>query len=98
MYLTTPAHFYGSPFRICPKCKQEYVDYRYHEIAVEGAQEKDTRLPTEEERKANRKGSYKAIFIGLLVIVASIALFVVGMGTGWLYIVGLQYMCYITTE
>lgn len=27
---------YGSPIRVCKKCKQKYIDKRYHEIAVEG--------------------------------------------------------------
>lgn len=25
---------YGSPFRTCPKCKKEYVDRRYKELAI----------------------------------------------------------------
>lgn len=27
---------YGSPIRTCKKCKNRYIDMRYHEIAVEG--------------------------------------------------------------
>lgn len=27
---------YGSPIRTCKKCKKNYIDGRYHEIAVEG--------------------------------------------------------------
>lgn len=25
----------GSPFRICPRCKKEYIDEDYHELAIE---------------------------------------------------------------
>lgn len=28
---------YGSPIKTCKKCSKNYIDNRYHEIAVEGA-------------------------------------------------------------
>lgn len=33
---------YGSPFRRCAYCSQNFVDKDYHEIAVEGIREPDT--------------------------------------------------------
>lgn len=29
-------YFYGSPLKTCKKCGKNYIDRRYHEIAVEG--------------------------------------------------------------
>lgn len=29
-------YLYGSPFRVCPDCGEEYFDRRYHEIVVDG--------------------------------------------------------------
>ena len=33
---------YGSPIRICPFCKQEYLDRRWREVAVQGFDPKST--------------------------------------------------------
>lgn len=30
------AYYYGSPVRTCKKCDHQYIDKRYHEIAIEG--------------------------------------------------------------
>lgn len=27
---------YGSPIKVCKKCNQEYIDKRYHEMAIDG--------------------------------------------------------------
>ena len=37
---------YGSPLRSCKKCNQEYIDPRYHELAVTGIPEREFKLPT----------------------------------------------------
>ena len=36
------AFAYGSPIRFCPKCKQEYLDRRWREVAVQGFDPKST--------------------------------------------------------
>ncbi|MBP5281789.1 MAG: hypothetical protein J6Z22_04740 [Lachnospiraceae bacterium] len=33
---------YGSPIRFCPRCKQEYLDRRWREVAIEGFDPKST--------------------------------------------------------
>ncbi len=33
--------FYGSPIRTCKKCKMQYLDTRYHEMAIEGIPKKE---------------------------------------------------------
>ncbi len=30
------AYYYGSPIQTCKKCDHQYIDKRYHEIAIEG--------------------------------------------------------------
>ena len=78
--LTKPGFFYGSPIRICPKCKKEYVDYRYHEIAIEGVLEQDTRLPTDEENSKKKKDA----FVSLLIGIGSLVLFIIIFMLGWI--------------
>ena len=73
------AHLYGSPFRVCNKCKNSYVDNRYHEIAIEGIRQVDIN-PTEADKQAHRKSGLKAIWIGL----GMIALFIIILFTGWI--------------
>lgn len=34
-------YLYGSPFRICPNCREPYFDKRYHEAAVTGVRSMD---------------------------------------------------------
>lgn len=79
LHLTTPAHLYGSPFRNCPKCKGEYIDYRYHEIAIDGIREEDTRLPTREERKEEKKGAWIGLLIGIVCTVLFIVFLCLGL-------------------
>lgn len=50
---------YGSPVRKCRYCKKEYLDERYHEIAIEGYSDKSL----------NVKNSMKVIPIGLILFV-----------------------------
>lgn len=61
---TGNAHLYGSPFCVCDKCKQEYVDRRYHEIAIDGIRNKDINL-TSERIDADRKKAIIAIIVGI---------------------------------
>ena len=77
-------YFYGSPLKKCKYCKQYYIDRRYHEIAIEGVREKDTRLPTKEERRADRKDGLKKALIGFGGVVLSFVLFGVGIETGYI--------------
>ena len=73
------AYLYGSPFRVCNKCKNSYVDNRYHEIAIEGIRQEDI-YPTENDKKSHRKSGWKSIWIGI----GSIVLFVIILFTGWI--------------
>lgn len=73
------AYLYGSPFRVCNKCKNSYVDNRYHEIAIEGIRREDIN-PTEADKQSHRKSGWKAIWIG----VGMIALFIIILFTGWI--------------
>lgn len=41
-YYNPNEYFYGSPIRTCKKCQQQYIDKRYHEIAVEDESSKKT--------------------------------------------------------
>lgn len=51
---------YGSPIRTCKKCSKNYVDNRYHEIAVEGI------APNTLSAKRNIIGIF--IFLGIFLI------------------------------
>lgn len=73
------AYFYGSPFRVCNKCKQTYVDNRYHEIALEGIRPQDI-TPTEGEKKNRQKDGMKKLWIGIGLCAA----FVLILFTGWI--------------
>ncbi len=73
------AYLYGSPFRVCSKCKNTYVDNRYHEIAIEGIRQEDIN-PTEADMKAQRKSGWKWIWIGI----GMNALFIIILFTGWM--------------
>ena len=72
-------YLYGSPLKVCDKCKQTYVDSRYHEIAIEGIRQEDIN-PTKEDKKENRKGGFKAILLGL----GCIALFILILYFGYI--------------
>ena len=61
------AHLYGSPLRICGKCKQTYIDRRYHEIALEGILQEDIN-PTEAQKKIHKSNGIKFILIGFAMI------------------------------
>ena len=37
---------YGSPLKLCPYCRQFYVDKQYHEIAIEGVRAEDKKRLT----------------------------------------------------
>lgn len=52
---------YGSPIRFCPRCKQEYLDRRWREVAIDGFDPKST-----------SPGFYLKAFL-LLVVVAAIS-------------------------
>lgn len=73
------AYLYGSPFRVCNKCKNSYVDKRYHEIAIEGIRQEDIN-PTEADKQSHRKSGTKAIWIGI----GMLALFIIILFTGWI--------------
>ncbi len=73
------AHLYGSPIRICAKCRNTYVDRRYHEIAIEGVQQLDVN-PTTEDKKSNIKRGFSLLGLGI----AAIALFILILATGWM--------------
>ena len=38
MFYDDNQYYYGSPVRTCKKCGEQYIDRRYHEIAIEGIQ------------------------------------------------------------
>ena len=40
-YYDSRQRYYGSPVRTCKKCNSQYLDLRYHEIAVEGIPESE---------------------------------------------------------
>lgn len=74
------AYLYGSPFRVCSKCKNSYVDKRYHEIAIEGIRQEDSN-PTDADKKVNRKTGSLAILLGLGLF----ALFIIILFFGWIF-------------
>lgn len=65
-------YYYGSPVRTCGKCKQQYLNRCYHEIAVEGY--RDTDVSIEACRKNLRNG--------ILLVAAAAAM------NGALYLLG----------
>lgn len=71
---------YGSPLKVCPKCKNVYFDSRYHEIAVEGVREVDVTM-NEEFLAKKRKSGRLTILGGVGVMV----LFVLLLATGWIF-------------
>lgn len=73
------AYLYGSPLRVCNKCKKTYIDSRYHEIAIEGIRQEDIN-PTEVDKQAHRKAGSKSILIGF----GMIALFILILFTGFI--------------
>ena len=50
---------YGSPIRFCPRCKQEYLDKRWREVAIDGFDPKST-----------NPGYYLKAFLLLVVVTA----------------------------
>lgn len=40
-YYDSRQRYYGSPVRTCKKCNSQYLDLRYHEIAVDGIPESE---------------------------------------------------------
>lgn len=65
------AYLYGSPIRVCAKCKQEYVDRRYHEIAIDGIRFEDINL-SPERFVADRKKAFITIIIGVSILVLNL--------------------------
>lgn len=61
-------HLYGSPFRRCDKCKQEYIDRRYHEIAIDGVRHEDINL-TPKRYASDKKNAIGTIIAGIGFIV-----------------------------
>jgi len=57
------AHLYGSPIQTCDHCKQQHLDPRYHEIAIDGIRPEDL----------SAKGNGKVFFIALALFVVSVA-------------------------
>lgn len=53
---------YGSPIRICKRCRKKYLDLRYHEIAIDGIA----------PGTLNVKQSAKTLFFGLAIMFISI--------------------------
>ena len=78
---------YGSPLRTCKKCKKQYLDTTYHEIAFEGIRESDIN-PTEEQLaqmvKDNRKYGRNALLLGIAALGAGVLLLFLG----WLGLLG----------
>lgn len=72
-------YLYGSPLRNCEKCKNQYVDRRYHEIALDGIREEDIN-PSEAEIKSRRNSGLISIAIGI----GSFVLFIVIIALGWI--------------
>lgn len=79
MGLATEQYLYGSPFRVCKKCKKTYVDARYHEIAVEGIRQEDIE-PSEEQLKKKRRSGRATVWAGVGVF----ALFFLILAAGWI--------------
>ena len=57
-------YIYGSPIRICKKCKKQYLNRHYHEIAIDGIRPDDL----------STKGNGKMILLSLVASIALIAL------------------------
>ena len=74
------AYLYGSPVRQCSKCKKEYYDDRYHEIAIEGIRPEDTAFD-EESKKSAAKSANTLLVIGIVFMIA----FFVGFALGRIY-------------
>ncbi len=73
------AYMYGSLLKICPNCKQSYIDRRYHEIAVEGIRPEDQNpMPTSKSEK--RKSGWGSIWIGI----GAMVLFILIIFIGWI--------------
>lgn len=73
------AYMYGSPLRRCNRCKNPYLDTRYHEIAIEGIRQEDLN-PHDVSMEADKKAANKIIWIGVGMLVA----FVLILFTGWI--------------
>ena len=73
-------YLYGSPIKVCPKCKAPYFDARFHEIAVEGIRKEDV-CDDEEFLAKKRKSGRNTILGGLGVMV----LFFVILAAGWIF-------------
>lgn len=57
---------YGSPVKVCPKCKKEFLDKRFREVAVEGF----------DRRSVNPSFYLKGIFIFLAFTLLSVLVLV----------------------
>ena len=70
-------YLYGSPLQVCPGCKSEYFDARYHEIAVDGMRETDVSLDGAFLSKKRKNGMW-TILGGIGVMVLFIVMCIVG--------------------
>ena len=53
---------YGSPIKVCKKCNQEYIDKRYHEMAIDGFSPETFDI----------KGTLSFLIFGVMSTIASI--------------------------
>ncbi len=73
------AYLYGSPIRVCAKCKQEYVDRRYHEIAIDGIRHEDINITPERYAKV-QKNAILSIVVGSGIFILH---FMIRLGLAW---------------
>ncbi len=65
---------YGSPLKLCPHCRQFYVDKQYHEIAIEGVRAEDKkRLTFLQVLQILAAASLIGIFLRIMATGATIA-------------------------
>ena len=86
-YGLTGDYHYGSPIRSCQKCKRQYLDYTYHEIAFEGIRQVDVN-PTEEQKQDKRKQGIVAVVVGLAAIAFGIVMIFFGWIAPWPFLIG----------
>ena len=78
--INTDDYLYGSPLKTCPKCKKEYLDPRFHEIAIDGIRDCD--ISSDPDFLAKKRKN------GLLTILGGIgvmALFIILIMVGWIF-------------
>ena len=68
------AFFYGSPLKTCKKCGKQYVDRRYHEIALEGARQEDINPSSKE----NKKSAIATLIISIAMLFGGVLLLFFG--------------------